>query len=146
MTEPFLCLFVVLKREVYSGFLKLHGDEYEDTLKAAINYARSLAALERFEEARSVLRRTLPVARRVTRDSSDLSIRMRTLYAQSLYFDDAATLDDLREAVTTLENVERTARRVFGSAHPTTDGIERSLRNARAALRAHETPSSSPGA
>ena len=54
--------------------------------------------------------------------------------------DDAATLDDLREAVATLEDAERIARRVLGRAHPTTAGIERSLRNARAGLRARETP------
>jgi len=30
----------------------------------------------------------------------------------------ATTLDDLREGVTTLEETERTARRVFGGAHP----------------------------
>ena len=51
------------------------------------------------------------------------------------------TLDDLREAVTTLEDVERTARRVFGGAHPITAGIELRLREARAALAARETPS-----
>ena len=38
----------------------------------------------------------------------------------------------------TLEEIARTARRVFGGAHPTTTGIENSLRNARAALRARE--------
>ena len=32
---------------------------------------------------------------------------------------DGATLDDLREAVTTLEDTERIARRVLGGAHPT---------------------------
>ena len=36
-----------------------------------------------------------------------------------------ATLDDLREAVTTLEDTERIARRVLGSAHPIAVGIER---------------------
>ena len=93
-----------LKRDVYSGLLKLYGEEHEHTLRAAVNYASNLVQLQRFEEAKSLLRRTLPMARRVTRDSSDLSIRMRTLYAQSLYEDDAATLDGLREAVTTLED------------------------------------------
>ena len=58
----------------------------------------------------------------------------------ALYGDDGATLDDLREAVTTLEDVERTARRVFGGAHPTTTEIEKPLKTARAALRARETP------
>ena len=52
--------------------------------------------------------------------------------------DDGATLDDLREAVTTLEDSERIARRVLGGAHPATMGIESDLRNARAALRACE--------
>ena len=51
-----------------------------------------------------------------------------------------ATLDDLREAVTTLEETERTARRVLGRAHPIVVAMEQSLRNARAALRARETP------
>ena len=53
---------------------------------------------------------------------------------------DGATLSDLREAVNTLEEIERIARRVFGGAHPLTTGIEGYLRNARAALRASETP------
>ena len=66
---------------------------------------------------------------------------MRGVYAVTLYLDPAATLDDLREAVTTLEDVERTARRVFGGAHPFTAWVESNLRNARAALRARETPS-----
>ena len=66
----------------------------------------------------------------------------RTLwcYARALYHDDSATLDDLREAVTTVEETERTARRVLGRAHPIVVAMEQSLRNARAALRARETP------
>ena len=52
-----------------------------------------------------------------------------------------ATLDDLREAATTLEETERTARRVLGGAHPLTGGIEQSLQYAQARLRARETPS-----
>lgn len=63
---------------------------------------------------------------------------MRLIYAEALYMDDGATLDDLRESVTTLEEVDRTARRVFGSAHPLTTGIERQLQDARAVLRARE--------
>ena len=58
-----------------------------------------------------------------------------TLY----YSDNCASLDDLREAVATLEEIERIARRVLGGAHPTTAGIEVSLENSRAALRARET-------
>ena len=40
--------------------------------------------------------------------------------------------------MTALEELERTARRVMGGAHPLTVGIEGYLRDARAALRARE--------
>ena len=60
-------------------------------------------------------------------------------YARALYYDEGATLDDLHKAVTTLEDTERIARRVFGGAHPLTKDIEDDLRAARAALRARET-------
>ena len=61
-----------------------------------------------------------------------------------LYIDDSATLDDLREAVTALEDLERTARRVFGGQHPLTMGLENNLRGACAALAARETTPSPP--
>jgi hypothetical protein len=68
---------------------------------------------------------------------------MRCLYADVLYDDPGATLDDLREAVKTLEDTARTTRRVFGGAHPLTTQIEDDLQDARATLRARETPSGS---
>ena len=49
-------------------------------------------------------------------------------------------IDDLSEAVATLEEIERIARRVLGGTHPTTNGIEAALREARAVLRAREAP------
>ena len=39
-----------------------------------------------------------------------------------------------------LEETERTARRVFGGAHPITDATEYHMQKSRAALRARETP------
>ena len=60
---------------------------------------------------------------------------MRWIYAAALYEDDNATLEDLRQAVTKLEETLRTARRVLGGSHPTTGAIERALRDARAALQ-----------
>ena len=61
------------------------------------------------------------------------------IYAMALYIDASTTLDDLREAATTLEELERTARRVFGGAHPKAVGIERTLHNARTRLRFRES-------
>ena len=57
-------------------------------------------------------------------------------YARALFCCDDATLDDRREAVATLEEVEGIARRVFGSAHPMTKEIGDHLRLTRAAPRA----------
>ena len=127
-----------MRREVYSGRLKLHGEEHEDTLLVANNYASSLVNLKRFEEAKSLMRKTMPVARRVLGESNEITLKMRNIYAGWLYKDDA-TLDDLREAVTTLEDIEPTARRVLGVSHPTTSLIAGRLRAARAALSARET-------
>ena len=66
------------------------------------------------------------------------TIKMRLCYARALYLDTGATLDDLREAVTTFDKTERAARRVFGGAHPLTEGAAGELQKARAALRARE--------
>ena len=60
--------------------------------------------------------------------------------SEALGMDPAATLDDLREAVSTLEDTERIARRVLGNAHPQALKIERNLQNARVVLRTRETP------
>ena len=65
---------------------------------------------------------------------------MRQNYAAALCNDPGATPEDWREAGTILEDARRIARRVLGGEHPTTTGIERELRDARAALRARETP------
>ena len=82
----------------------------------------------------------LPVARRVLGEGHQLTLLMRRNYAVVLYEDPAATLNDLREAIATLEDIEPIARRVLGGAHPVAEVIEKALRYARAALRARESP------
>ena len=54
--------------------------------------------------------------------------------------DPGATLDDLRTAVTMLEEIEPTARRVLGGTHPNISILEHHLRKSRATLHARETP------
>ena len=83
------------------------------------------------------------MAKRVLGSSNAVTLKMRWAFARTLYKDPGATLDDIREVVKTLEDTAPTARRVLGSAHPTTMGIEETLQNWRAALRARETPSRS---
>ena len=82
----------------------------------------------------------MPVARRVLGKSHEFTLTLRWNYAEALYRDASATLEDLREAVNTLEDTERIARQVFGPSHPVTAQVKPELREARAALRARETP------
>ena len=127
-----------MEQDVYSGWLKLQGEEDPHTLQAALNYGCSLLDLQRFEEAKALLRKTVPLARRVLGESDPTTLKMRKIFAEALYLDDGATLDDFREAVTTLEDTERNARRVLGGAHPTTAEIGVLLRIVRATLAARE--------
>ena len=112
--------------------------EHSSTLVEAWNYAMALLKLNRYAEVKNFLQRRIPVARRVLGDDAETTLNLRRIYARALYEDAGATLDDLREAVTTHEEMERTARRVFGSAHPLARKIEADLRVARAVLRANE--------
>ena len=127
-----------MKRAVYSGHLRLSGEEHRSTIIAANNYAASLNQLHRFEEAKALLRKTIPMAQRALGESHGLTLRMRKTYAEAIYMDPDATLDDLHEAVAMLEETERTARRVLGGAHPFVLALEGSMRLSRAALRARE--------
>jgi len=108
----------------------------------ANNYGALLRYLKHFKEAKALLLKAIPMARRVRGDGNDTTLRMQGTYADSLYEDPDATSDDLREAVTMLEDTERTARRVLGSANPTTVELNDSLQYSRAALRARDTSSS----
>ena len=63
---------------------------------------------------------------------------MRWAYGQAFYLDPGASLDDLNEAVATLEDTVRIARRVLGGSHPLAIDIEGSLRNARVVLARRE--------
>jgi len=127
---------LLLKQEAYSGLLQLKGEEDFGSLVAAQNYVSSLCVLGRFEEAKAVLHKMTPAVQRVLEEKDELALKWKWNYASVLYKDGAATLDDVGEAVTTLEDLVRTTRRVFGGAHPLTVEIECDLQMARAALRA----------
>ena len=65
----------------------------------------------------------MPVARRALGESNETALGPEVPYCSRLPargLGCTATLDGLREAVATLEDAERIARRVFGGAHPLT--------------------------
>ena len=118
--------------------MKLFGEQHFDSLLAASNYANCLNELKRYGEAKVMLLKIMPVARRVLGECHVITLRIRADYATALCDDDGATLNDLREAVTTFEESERIARRVLGGSHPLTVDIEGNLQVARDVLRARE--------
>ena len=123
-------------RDVYSLRLKLNGEEDENTLLAASNYANSLLHLRRYDEAKTLVRDAMLVARRVLGESHEATLKMSGCYADALRRrgDPSAKLDDLREAVRTLEDADRIARRVLGGAHPTAAALGQTLQNTRTML------------
>ena len=127
-----------MRRGVYSGFLKLKGEESRDTLGVANNCASSLLNLKRFKEAKEFLREKLPVARRTLGKNDMVTLLIMGCYAEALCRDPASTLDDVCEAASTLVETARTTRRVMGGAHPLTAWAERNLRYARARVSPEE--------
>jgi len=132
-----------IRQYLYARVLQKNGEEHRETLIEANNLANLLFRLDRFEEVKSLLRKAMPTARRTIGDDHDLTLRIWWSYGRTLYRDPNATLDDVREAVTTIEDTVRIARRVMSGAHALTSAIERHLGLARTALRARETPSGS---
>ena len=121
-----------MRSEVYARSGQLSSTIADDEMfLRALNLAVSLRTTERSTEAKYFLREQLPKARRALGASHITTLRVRWIYAQTLYKDVAVTLDDLREAVSTLEEIEPTAQRVLGPANPTAAGIEECLQDAR---------------
>ena len=71
-------------------------------------------------------------------EAHKITLTLRTTYARALFLDNGTALADLREAVSTLEDVSPIVRRVLGSAHPEVAITEKNLKASRAVLRARE--------
>ena len=65
---------------------------------------------------------------------------MRRIFAITLYEPPDATRGDLLEAVAELEDLEPTARRMLGGAHPLATAIERNLDESRETFYARGLP------
>ena len=119
--------------------MKLYGENHQETIWSAGYLANSLYRTRRFDEGKALLRKVIPVARRVLGKGNIDVVRLRWSYGCFLYRAPDATLDDIREAVATLEETYGTVRRVFGAEHSYTREMDpKDIRFARAELRARE--------
>ena len=85
-----------LRRDVYSGLLKLNGEESIETLQRPKITRCPLLIGSAWKKPRRCCR-TVPVAVLLLGENHDLTLRMRATYARALYDDPNATLDNLRE-------------------------------------------------
>ena len=92
------------------------------------NFAHSLVHTGRYDEARSLSREKLPVARRALGNDHPLVFKLRGIYAETFLHDESSTRGDLDEAVSVVEDVIQRSQRVFGAAHPETQNKLRLLK------------------
>ena len=71
-------------RDVYSGRLKLEGEESLETLGSANNLAAAAKVLAHFQEAKALLRKSTPVARRILGENHLLTLMMKKSYGEVL--------------------------------------------------------------
>ena len=79
----------------------------------------SLIELERFEEAKRLLRKVVPVARRVLGTEHELTLSLREDLSRAT-LDGESSAEEKREALRVLDEVAGVMRRVLGPAHPDT--------------------------
>ena len=119
-----------MRREIFADSLRLTGPDSQDTIISADHLSESLIDAKLFKEARTLLRKNIRVARRTREDGNEVILDLRTSYAQAIYRDTNSSRSDVYEAVAILEDVVRTARRVFGLQHPYVAAYRRFLENA----------------
>ena len=94
----------------------------------------TLLDLERFKEAKRVLRHTIPVARRALGAEHDITLSLREDLCRAT-LDGESSAEEKREALRMLEDVAGIMRRVLGAAHPDTLYTQRQLERYRTCCR-----------
>ena len=89
-----------------------------DEIVLAQNYAISLLYRRRYGEARDIFGDLIPVARRRLGPEAITTLKLRGLYARTLFEADGASHADVLQAITLLEDASRIVKRVFGPSHP----------------------------
>lgn len=118
-----------MRRDVYSGWVKLQGPRDDRTILSAGNLSDLMVTNDLWDEAKQFLSEQIPLALEVFGPDNDATLRMRWRYALALESEGRLT-----EAVAILEDVERRYRRVFGISHPMTAKVQDVLGNARERL------------
>ena len=128
-----------MRREIFADSSRLNAPDDDDTLISADHLSESLRDAKLFKEAKSLLRKYIPVARRTRENGNEILLDLRTSYAQAIYRDTNSSRSDVYEAVAILEDVVRTAQRVFGLQHPYVAAYREDSENAHMRLADDES-------
>ena len=107
-----------------------YGAQHRQTLISANNYAMTLLDLRRFAEAKKLLRKVAPVARRALGAEHALTLSLREDLSRAT-LDGKSSADEKREALQMLEDTVAVMRRVLGPAHPDTLHAQNNLEGYR---------------
>jgi hypothetical protein len=108
---------------IYSGMKALNGPRNEFTILSAANLASSLEDNERKAAALSLAAEYLPIAESVLGPHDITTLRLRKCCLRAR-IQTGASLDDVREVMSSCEDLHRTAIQVLGSQHPFTELIK----------------------
>ena len=101
---------------------------------SALNLGLSLNALKHRAEAKSLVRKALPAARRTLGRDHEWTLKLESALSEAFYRDDSASTSELRHSVSMCEDGYERARRVYGDAHPLTEELADALDEAREEL------------
>ena len=93
-----------------------------------------MSSLERWAEAKSLVRKVMPHARRILGRVHENTLKLEGTLLEAIHWDDSSSLDELRKAISMCEDAIRRARRVYGDEHPLTMRLARDLDEAREEL------------
>ena len=119
-------------RDAYESYVEKFGETHTETLGLALDLAITFRQTDKNADAKSFLRGRVLIADRFLGREKMLSLRLRWVYANSLTDSADATIDDLVEAVETLESVAKSWKRVMGERHPETVKVLNASKSARA--------------
>ena len=111
-----------------------HGIDDASTIQAGLNLSVSLTDLKRYEEARSIQRKIIPVALRILGAENDTTLLLLRTNVRSVYSDPKATLADLRQTERSMRDVLQRTRQIYGASHPDTQTCERFMHNVKQIL------------
>ena len=123
-----------LRRDVYSGTVRLKGKHHAETMTECGNLVINLIELERFQEAKRLLRKVIPVARRVLGNEHNLTLSLCEDLSRATLLDGDSSAEEVREAVRALEDTLGVWRRVLGPQHPNTQRVQQNLEAYREAF------------